>query len=262
MFSWCSYCQKYLGEFAPYDQHNISHGICKQCHDGKVVFNREKIQKSKEIAVLFAQMGEAVKKKDFAFIKTQYEKLIALSVSNSDIFSGIYQPLLYEIGKLWENREVTVAEEHEVTSTIEALVDLGFKGIPNVENLRNSSKPMVMISSTSQNQHILGLRLIEHWLCEKGIENRIIVPGMPEDEFLSLAQKLKPPVVGLSVALPTPEVKRTLTKLVQQARGARVIIGGRFIREYMPNDLPAGITLCNNILDLSDVLIQSKLLAS
>ncbi len=260
MYLWCSYCQKFIGEVAPYDQHDISHGICKKCVKNKVVFDLDRIHKSQEIANLFLQLKEAVKDRNFTFIRSQYSRLKSLSVSNNDIFSGIYQPLLYEIGRLWETRILTMAEEHEVTSTIEEVVSLGFNEIPNIEKLRNSSTPIVLITSTSQNQHILGLRLLEYWLCENGIKNLVIVPGLPSEEILSLAKKFKPVVVGLSATMPSQELNQALTKLVEQAKGSRIVFGGRFARDCESADLPKGVTICKNIEDLHAVLVQCKVM--
>lgn len=31
MIRWCSYCQKFLGERAPFDDPSFTHGICERC---------------------------------------------------------------------------------------------------------------------------------------------------------------------------------------------------------------------------------------
>ncbi len=145
-----------------------------------------------------------------------------------------------------------------MTAAIESLVSLGFNEIPNLDKVRNSDNPLVLMTSTILNQHILGLRLIEHWLCEQGIPNRVVVPGLRENEILQLVQTLKPAIVGLSFSLPSPEINPILTRLVEQKSGAQIIVGGRYIRTCDISDLPAGVTICNSILELSNLLAKTK----
>ncbi len=260
MFRWCSYCQKFLGEKEPYDSYEISHGICKKCVENKAMLDQEKLEKSAKIQTLFKLISESILRKDFQFIRTQLPLFRVLKVSNADIFFGLYQPLLCGAGKLWQIRRLTVAEEHELSTTIDELVSLSFSQIPNIEKFRQSKTPAVLLTALSNNQHILGLRLIEHWLCDKGVKNKVIVPGLPANEIISLVKEFHPAVMGLSINAFTPELNSFLSELAREADGSKIIIGGKFTYTITQNDIPAEVSICRNISELSTLLIQKSII--
>ena len=47
MLKWCSYCQQFMHEIAPYDDFGVTHGLCATCESShEDLFSREEIERS------------------------------------------------------------------------------------------------------------------------------------------------------------------------------------------------------------------------
>lgn len=44
MIVWCSYCQKFLKEKPPYDQFQVSHGVCPSCMANALTLSQKEYQ--------------------------------------------------------------------------------------------------------------------------------------------------------------------------------------------------------------------------
>jgi hypothetical protein len=56
MIRWCAYCQRFLGEFEPYDSLDTSHGICPSCVTKGVIANDDDLSRSAALRSFFADL--------------------------------------------------------------------------------------------------------------------------------------------------------------------------------------------------------------
>ena len=135
MLLWCSYCQSYICEKEPMEDFSISHTICTSClknPESKV--NDVNIKKLKSFfnEILFSvKNGEKVDHKELL------EKGKALGVKPLDLFQGIIQPILWEIGNLYEKGLITVHKEHLFTYTCDSLLQKLKEELSINENSKN-----------------------------------------------------------------------------------------------------------------------------
>jgi len=205
---WCSYCQKYLGEKEPYTSFEITHGICPDCLKRGLSLTPQASQKIKILSKYQASLWEAGALGDLRSARRLVDEGIALNLRALDILMGLVTPALYRVGSLWEQNEISVIEEHRFTRYFEQILEILYDYI-----YLPASKlsPQVVLTCSVTNIHTLGVRILELSLLSQGCSVYSICPGVPNQELIYLLKKIKPKVVGVSIA--TTEQFRDLEEL-------------------------------------------------
>ena len=89
------------------------------------------------------------------FIESFYDSYFTL-------MTEILQPMLYEIGLMWEREEITVAEEHLMSARLEKMII----DLIKTENRRNEK--LIILAPVENEQHTLVLLTLELLLIERG----------------------------------------------------------------------------------------------
>lgn len=199
MLRWCAYCQRYLGETPPYNSFDLTHGMCDQCLHRGLALTPEASQKMKVLSKYQAMLWEAGVRGDLRSARSLVDEGIALNLRALDILLGFVTPALYRVGSLWECSEITVVEEHRFTRYYEQILEILFDSIymPLTEE---APKPKTILTCSVKNIHTLGVRIIELSLLAQGRSVFSICPGVPNQELVDFIVKLKPEVVGVSIA--------------------------------------------------------------
>jgi methanogenic corrinoid protein MtbC1 len=223
---WCSYCLKYLGESAPFSDYSISHGICPRClADVRENTGRPSLEKIRELNSRFQLMDIT----NGAELDELIEEGSAIGMSAQDLMIGLIQPALYNAGEKWSNNELSVADEHRITATASTIIERLFQKFPN-DNFRQASNPTVLLLCAEGNHHILGVRMLEFILVSAQVPCVTIYPGLPNRESKTLIASLRPPFVGISIAL--EEQLQSVNELAEMLRedsttsGTRIVVGG------------------------------------
>ena len=96
MISWCAYCQTFQGEFAPFQDYSISHGVCGTCARTGLKNLGKLVPAARELATLYNRMrtvataGEEISIKEIMAARTR------LGLRSLDICIGLVQPMLSE----------------------------------------------------------------------------------------------------------------------------------------------------------------------
>ncbi len=198
MLIWCAYCQHYLGEKQPYESFEMTHSICEKCCESGRHKDRAHIREIQPIAKFHADIRDKAVRGEEILIEQVLAESKRLGISSVDMAIGILQPVLNEMGRLYEEGKVTVAQEHAFTDKVDRMITDLFALSPAMKNCKEKS-PLVMLTCVDGNYHWLGLRLLELNLLEENIPTRAFIPSLPRDEIIQLAAKLRPVVLGLSV---------------------------------------------------------------
>ncbi|ERN52940.1 cobalamin-dependent protein [Alkalihalophilus marmarensis] len=149
------------------------------------------------------------------------------------LYNGLITESMREIGRLWEENEINVADEHLATSTCDFVLSLYHS--KRTANLRYmNEQPKAMFLCIEEEQHDIGLKLTSHLFEQKGWKTRLYGANLPLDALVSAAIEWKPEVIGLSVTIPYHLVNlnkfvRTLEDLPHRPT---VLVGGRLVAEY------------------------------
>ena len=206
MFRWCSYCQTFVGETEPYNDFEVTHGICSKCKDRKANSNVAGVLAIKPLAKFFervriaAQNGSSI---DPAALLNESEKL---GIKGFDFFMGMIQPILWEIGNLYEKGEITVPQEHQFTAVAERLLSLIESRLTGATETQLKTPPSkervdVLLTCVDQNYHTVGIRALNVGLMQRGFHTAVFYPSLPDQAIVDLCKHLKPTILGITAGL-------------------------------------------------------------
>lgn len=234
MITWCTYCQRYLGEKPPLTDFSISHGICPDCLK-VAAFSAPRLDWTRDVQEFFLEVSSKAmhgRSLDFSAIVASQQ---SLGINVNDLLMGIIQPILYEIGDRFAQNRLKVATEHKFTMFCEELL----------HNLRGGEDHNILYSNTDQcenllvcvdsNYHSLGIQFVSFFLRKSATKIVTIFPGLPGGEVVDLIRLYKPVRLGISVAMANQqpwlqELAQLLKGLPLEERPEKNIVGGYLFR--------------------------------
>jgi methanogenic corrinoid protein MtbC1 len=146
----------------------------------------------------------------------------------STIYVGVFQPALREIGCLWQQNVITVAEEHLATAITQAAMARAYQ---SAFTWHTALGRTLIASCVDTERHEVGLRMLCDLLDLEGWHTTYLGASVPVESLVTMVQRRKPDVVALSAAL-TPHVPRVRTMIdeIVKALGddrPLIIVGGR-----------------------------------
>ncbi|WP_078554158.1 cobalamin B12-binding domain-containing protein [Bacillus alkalicellulosilyticus] len=171
------------------------------------------------------------------------------------IFDNVIRNAMYEIGQMWEENLINVADEHLATSICDyVLTRYGFSNISQT-GIQNRA----MVFCIEGEDHYLGAKMAASVLQEAGWQVQYLGPNLPLEFALYSARKWKPEVIGLSVSLTLhlPKLKEYITALEQLPHKPTVIVGSRLLEKYdfTPYITKTTVT-ANRVTDLQQFIEQ------
>ncbi len=197
MLKWCSYCQQFQGEAAPYADFTITHGLCRACGgDQPILPSGIAVDRAKFLHAIFQSLFEAGRRNDFPAAETIVGRAIAANCRPVDVLVGMIAPMLHEIGEAWERGSLSVAGEHEFTAFSERVIDLVEARMNG--HARVSGNGDVVLMNAPGNTHTLAIRILALWLQARGVPARTVderalfgaltgAPGRPKTLLISMA---------------------------------------------------------------------------
>lgn len=148
------------------------------------------------------------------------------SHSHEQLYGNLLTPAMYRIGELWEQNEISVAEEHLATAVCDFVLSA-----TELRNKEKDGRQKAMIFGPEGEEHYIGLKMVASMFREEGYEVRYMGPNLPLDAALQLAADWQPDVVALSGALAhrLPVLKTYAEAFSQIDSKPAVLIGGRAV---------------------------------
>ena len=115
------------------------------------------------------------------------------------IYLDVLQPALHEVGRLWQEARIAVANEHLATQ-ITGSVLAGLAGRLTIGSSGTGRKAIV--SCSPGELHVLGGQMVADFLEADGWEVLPLGADVPADELAGLAEREQVELVALSTALP------------------------------------------------------------
>ena len=144
------------------------------------------------------------------------------------LYLEVFQPVMRDIGRLWQENRITVADEHLATAITQAamarLYDELFLGAA-------APGPLLIAACTDQERHELGLRMICDVLEMEGWDTLFLGATVPTDDLVRMVRERKPQVVALSASIAPhlPRVQQTIQAIrdAVPTGGPLIAVGGR-----------------------------------
>jgi len=153
------------------------------------------------------------------------DKLLEEKTSIIEIYTGLFQKTLYQVGKMWDQNKLSVGDEHLGTEITEELLYYCSSRITPVRQLNKKA----LVSCVNKEFHKLGARMAADVFVLNGWETYFLGASTPTKEILKYIDLKKPEIVGLSFSFYINIMK--LIDVVREIKnlhpGQRIILGGR-----------------------------------
>nr|MEE4268250.1 cobalamin-dependent protein [Candidatus Krumholzibacteria bacterium] len=143
----------------------------------------------------------------------------------------VLQPALHKVGQLWENAEISVAQEHLAAAIVNRVMAIFNNEMPLTETWRGS----ILVSAAPSEFHEIGARMLADVLELDGWEILFTGANVPLDQLMLLIEEASPDILAISVTIPAHLAGAQ--DIIEAARnsqlcaGMKILVGGGAFRE-------------------------------
>lgn len=147
-----------------------------------------------------------------------------------ELYLETIQPAMNEVGRLWQENRMTIAEEHLATAITQAAMGRAFERVYRWFDRRT---PTLIAACADDERHQMGLRMLCDLLELEGWDTTYLGASVPVESLVDMVEKRRPNVVALSAAI-APHLPR-VRSAIEAIRASSVspmpviIVGGRAI---------------------------------
>jgi methanogenic corrinoid protein MtbC1 len=154
--------------------------------------------------------------------------LLGKGITLYDLYIGLFQRSMYQVGELWEKNRISVAVEHLATAITESLLTLVYPLIFSAEHVGRKA----VVSCVAGEYHQLGGKMAADVFELNGWDGYFLGANTPPEELLGLIQQKKPDVLGLSLSIyfNLESLCRVLEVVRGSFRNLPVLAGGQAFR--------------------------------
>jgi MerR family transcriptional regulator, light-induced transcriptional regulator len=155
------------------------------------------------------------------------ERARSAGIDLRTFYLEVFQPTLREVGRLWQENELSVAEEHLATAiTQSAMLD-----VYSAADLPASNGRLVIAACTEAERHEIGLRMLCDFLDLEGWETVFLGATVPAESLVEMIRDRRPDAVALSASIAPhlPHLKAVIAEIraAMGADGPLILVGGR-----------------------------------
>jgi len=169
------------------------------------------------------------------------------------LYERVIAPAMHELGRLWEEGAITVADEHLATGlTHRVLAAMRPPELFEQSFELSSEKPGALLAAVQGEQHVLGLRMAADLLEDRGYQIAYLGADVPTEALLQAVRGLSPAVVGLSATM--PESAPRLEEVVEAVRSEHPLLPLLCGGQGCGSPPPSGGTVVENLELLSEAV--------
>ena len=127
------------------------------------------------------------------------DEALAQGASVQEIHLKVIQPCQREIGRLWEQGRISVAQEHLATAISQLAIAHMYRHIPRSP----PNGKLAILACVEGETHDLGARMASDFLEMNGFDVRYLGANVPTESLLSMVLQRRPDLLALSVTLLT-----------------------------------------------------------
>lgn len=148
------------------------------------------------------------------------------------LYLDVFQPALREIGRLWQENRISVADEHLATAITQMAMSRLYD---DLFRAGAADGPVLVAACADRERHEVGLRMICDLLECEGWDTVFLGASVPVEDLVAMVALRQPAVVALSAATAPhlERVRETILALraVEGPRRPVIAVGGRVFSE-------------------------------
>ncbi len=126
------------------------------------------------------------------------ESVLARENGQEALYLGLIKPVMYDIGRLWEDDKISTAEEHLATSLIGRMLAALYEKLP----FSATDRGKAIVTSAPNEYHELGARLLADMLESDGWDVLFLGANTPAHALIDMIRKTRPRFVAISLTMP------------------------------------------------------------
>lgn len=152
----------------------------------------------------------------------------ASGIEMATVYLDVFQPALREIGRLWQENQISVADEHVATAITQAAMARLFE---QSFEWRDRAGHSLVAACADLERHEVGIRMLCDLLEMKGWDTTFLGATVPNESLVEIVRRKKPRAVALSVSI-SPHLPRlrAMIRAVREGAGEAqplILVGGR-----------------------------------
>ena len=144
------------------------------------------------------------------------------------LYERVVAPLLVNVGNLWTEGQVSVAQEHFLSERLETMLR------NSLALMRPQSGPLVLMACVAGEHHVLGLLGAALQFSGWGARPILLGADTPPDAIRDAVGRRRPAIVGLSVQRVPARPKTLFDEYATAMDGVPWIVGGEASEEIGP----------------------------
>jgi MerR family transcriptional regulator, light-induced transcriptional regulator len=180
---------------------------------------------SNGVAQLKDEFEAAILNGSLAAARLVVRSAVARGLPGANIYAEVLSPALCDIGELWEQNRISIADEHlatAITSRVMAIVS------DSLASGADASNERLVITGVEGEQHVMGLRMIADVLEGAGYDVLFLGVDTPASALVASIARHRPDLVALGATGPGSgeRLTGTITALRQIAPALPIVVGG------------------------------------
>ena len=157
---------------------------------------------------------------------------VSEGLSIRDLYLQVFQPVQREIGRLWQNNEISVAEEHYCTASTQAMMAQFYPQILATPRIGRK----VVVACVGSELHEIGTRMVADFFEMAGWDGVYIGANTPTNALMELVCRERPQLVALGITM-TYHLS-TAAKVIERLRSddrckdVKIIVGGYVFQQH------------------------------
>jgi methanogenic corrinoid protein MtbC1/heme oxygenase len=156
------------------------------------------------------------------------QSLMATGTCVQDLYIGLLQRAMYEVGERWEHEQMTVASEHLATDITKHMLSLVIP-LANKDSKQNKS---MVIACVADELHQLGPRMMADFCQMRGWDSYFHEIDTSIPALLQIIETRQPTLLGLSLSLPSnlASLVKTIDAVSHHHPELPILVGGQAFR--------------------------------
>lgn len=178
------------------------------------------------IRKLAQEYTDALLKTDHARASRMVLDALEHGINVSDIYLGVFQWSQYEIGRLWQSGQISVAQEHYCTAATQLVLSQLY---PYIFTEKRSWYRILVVCVAGE-LHELGARMVADFFQMEGWNTFYTGANTPTKDIARTLEDFQPHILAVSATMHyhITEVKALISQIRQSDRGRKVpiLVGG------------------------------------
>ena len=177
-----------------------------------------------------------------AALRVVIDEGLAAGHTVHDLHTGVVQAAQSEIGRLWQQNRISIAEEHMATAISHVVAARLFEEATPQDRLGKR----IMVACVEGEYHEFPARLVADFLDLGGFDVLYLGANVPTDHLVAMLRDTQPDLLALSVTMSfnVASLRDAIRRVHQALPALPVLIGGHALAWEPALAHAAGVTTC------------------